>query len=273
MTAPATREFDSRTDLRDDVASALQHLLVAIADTKLLLGYHYGEWTFGPPELEAAVAGCSMCQTELGHVRLLHGILKAQYGSDPDGLVEERAANEFANVRFLDAELSDWARCIAATFVVDMALTRLLTSLKSSSFTPLRMSVAKMIEEERHHAHHGMGWFRTLAAKNEECRAAIEISTNEALASVVEWFGPSDDAEDHALVETGIKSDTNTDILRDYAGEIETTAAASNVELSVTPAQSLATWSPATRRSTTGGPEDDILYHLRGSKNAIFKLK
>jgi hypothetical protein len=31
-------------------------------------------------------------------------------------------------------------------------------------------------------------------------------------------------------------------------------------------------WSPAVRRCTPGQPDDGILYHLRGSKNDIFKL-
>ena len=31
-------------------------------------------------------------------------------------------------------------------------------------------------------------------------------------------------------------------------------------------------WSPSTRRLGVGGPEEEILYHLRGSKNEVFKL-
>ena len=35
--------------------AALRSTLVALSDTKLLLGYHYGEWTFGPPAIEAGI--------------------------------------------------------------------------------------------------------------------------------------------------------------------------------------------------------------------------
>jgi ring-1,2-phenylacetyl-CoA epoxidase subunit PaaA len=271
VTASPTREFGSRTELPGATADALQRLLVAIADTKLLLGYHYGEWTFGPPELEAAVAGCSMCQTELGHVRLLHGILKSHFGDDPERLVADRARNEFASVAYLDGALTDWAQCVAANFVVDLAVTRLLHGLRASTFTPLRMSIGKMIEEERHHAHHGLGWCRTLATKNTQCHTAMQDCAQQALDSIVEWFGPADDPDDRALVEAGIKSAPNHSILQDFLADIDQTASAVGVRLESRPSPSSA-WSPTTRRSTKGGPDDEILYHLRGSKNAIFRL-
>ena len=271
MTASPTREFETRTDLPDATAAALRRLLVAIADTKLLLGYHYGEWTFGPPELEAAVAGCSMCQTELGHVRLLHGILKSHFGDDPERLVEDRASTEFASVPFLDNALTDWAQCIAANFVVDLAVTRLLHSLRASTFTPLRMSIGKMIEEERHHAHHGVGWCRTLATKNDQCRIIMQDAAQQALDSIVQWYGPSDDPDDRAFVEAGIKAAPNSDILRGFLGDIDQTTSAVGVQLHPGPLPQ-GDWSPATRRSIEGGPNDEILYHLRGSKNAIFRL-
>ena len=271
VAASPTRAFETRTDLPDDTAAALRRLLVAIADTKLLLGYHYGEWTFGPPELEAAVAGCSMCQTELGHVRLLHGILKSHFGDDPEQLVADRPGAQFASVAFLDAALTDWARCVAANFVVDLAVTRLLHSLRASAFTPLRMSVGKMIEEERHHAHHGLGWFRTLATKNDECRAAIHNCAQEALDSVVQWFGPPDDADDRELVAAGIKAAANSAILHDFAHDIDQTTSAVGVQLQPGPSPKHG-WSSETRRSSEGAPDDDILYHLRGSKNAMFRL-
>src|SRR3972149_5763036 len=122
----AVREFESLAGMPAEGAEGLHHLLWALADTKLLLGYHYGEWTFGTPALEAAIANCSLPQTALGHVRLLHGILKAHLGADPDGRVERRSAREFASVAFLDQDLPDWASVVAATYVVDLAVSQVL---------------------------------------------------------------------------------------------------------------------------------------------------
>ena len=114
MSPQATTEFESTTGMSDACALGLRQLLLACADTKLLLGYHYGEWTFGTPELEAAVASCSLAQAELGHVRLLHAVLVKHCAEDPNELVDAREPQAFASVGFLDGPITDWAGFVAA---------------------------------------------------------------------------------------------------------------------------------------------------------------
>ena len=75
MTKQMTAEFETTEGMSPECAAGLRQVLMGCADSKLLLGFHYGEWTFGTPELEAAVASCSLAQAELGHVRLLHAVL------------------------------------------------------------------------------------------------------------------------------------------------------------------------------------------------------
>ena len=271
VTTDATVLFESTEGMSDLGKTALRNTLIACADTKLLLGYHYGEWTFGPPELEAAVACCSLAQTELGHVRLLQGILKKQFGDDPDGLVERRDANAFANVAFLDAPIPDWASLVAVNYVVDLAVTRLIHAMQGSSFKPVRMSVDKMLDEERYHIHHGQGWFRTLANRNAETKAAIAEQLAKALESVAVWLGPAGSSEDAELVASGVKSKTNDAIMADLVADIATTAAEVGLAVDVaTP--DFTGWNAANRRTGGGGPDEEILYRLRGSKNEIFKL-
>lgn len=274
--------FESTDDMPDACKPALRNLLLACADTKLLLGYHYGEWTFGPPEIEAAVACCSLCQSELGHVRLLHGILHSHYGDDPDELVERREAAEFANIAFLNHEMSNWAEFVAANYLVDLAVTTMLHAMKDSAFKPLHMSLAKMLDEERYHVHHGQGWFRTLAQKSDQTKAAIEQSAQKALAHVLEWFGPEEEAEDRALVAAGIKSAPNEEVVQNYLNGFGSLC--KSLSLSTPLRQSSDGrwrlerdiqwngWNPRTRRLQASGPDDEILYHLKGSKNKVFKL-
>ncbi|RMF66416.1 MAG: hypothetical protein D6743_06410 [Calditrichaeota bacterium] len=273
--------FESTEGMSETCRAALRDLLVAIADTKLLLGYHYGEWTFGPPELEAAVACCSLCQAELGHVRLIHGILNKHYGDDPDDLVENRRPEEFANISFIDGEIKDWAEFVAANYLVDLAATAVLFSLKDSAFVPLHMSLDKMLEEEKYHIHHGQGWFRTLASRSSETRKALEKHARRALGSVVEWFGPPDAQGDKALVEAGIKAESNSEILRRYTTELGRLAASLAVDLDLRKegeawvtgkAGKWDGWNAQSRRCGKSGPDEQILYHLRGSKNKVFKL-
>lgn len=280
--ASQIKTFESTEGMTPVCKQALRNVLIACADTKLLLGYHYGEWTFGTPVLEAAIACCSLCQSELGHVRLLHGILNAHYGDDPDALVDARPPGEFANISYLDNEIKNWADFVAVNYFVDLAVTTLLYSMKDSTFKPLHMSLGKMLQEERYHIHHGQGWVRTLAQKGAKTRKALERSGQKALEKVVEWFGPADSDEDKALVDAGIKAEPNPVILQTFFNEVGALAESLKLDLALSRANGKNWsfkhspkwngWNPQTRRIHKTAPNEQILYHLRGSKNKVFKL-
>ena len=273
MTTTGTETvFETADALPPECRDGVRNLVLALADTKLLLGYHYGEWTFGTPELEAAVASCSLAQGEMGHVRLLHGCLQKQFGDDPDALIERREPTAWANVSFLDRPVPDWPAFVAVNWLVDLAVTRLLHSLRGSAFQPLRMSLEKMLDEERYHIHHGQGWFRTLARRGDETTAKLAGHARAALASLAEWFGPPAEAEDAALKEAGCKAEANTEVFTAFLDDVTATAGTFDVELGAVAPTKWTGWTPARRRIGTGGPDEEILYHLRGSKNEVFKL-
>ena len=265
-------EYESLDGLNDTARRGLRNLLLACADTKLLLGYHYGEWTFGTPELEAAVASCSLSQSELGHLRLFQAVLKKHFDDDPDPLVERREPEAFANVAYLDRPIERWTGFVAMNAVVDLALTRMLHSLQGSAFRPLRMSIDKMLDEERYHIHHGRGWFRTLAGKEAEVRDRLQAHVGAALTSVETWFGPEGDQEDSALVEAGIKAQPNPVLFQAVVEDLRSLSTDLPVDPGAAAPASFDGWNPATRRAGTGGPDQQILFHLRGSKNELFKL-
>ena len=269
MTSTETT-YDSLDALSDSARSELRNILIACSDTKLLLGYHYGEWTFGTPELEAAVASCSLSQAELGHVRLFHAILRKHYGDDSTDLIEKRATSEFGNVTYLDNALPDWPAFVGANYAVDLGATRLIHSLRGSAFKPLRMSVEKIIDEERYHVHHGQGWFRTLAG-DANAKADVEKRVSEAVTSVIEWLGPESNEADAELVELGIKSLSNQQIGAAFLGDVKSLSESLGISISVGDVD-FAGWDPATRRTAGTAPDEEILYHLRGSKNEIFKI-
>jgi len=265
------QDFESTDGMSEPCARGLRHLLLACADTKLLLGYHYGEWTFGTPALEAAVASCSLAQTELGHVRLLHALLSRHCGDDPDALVERRPAQAFAGVGYLDRPVETWPGFVAANLVVDLAVTRTLHALAGSAFRPLRASVDKMLDEERHHLHHGRGWFRTLAGREGDS-VELRRQTEAAIASVVEWFGPEGEPEDTALVGAGVKAEPNGAIRDAVVQEVMSLAREAGISLAPPRPPDVGAWNPATRRAGDGGPEETILFRLRGTRNEVFKL-
>lgn len=273
--------FSSAKDLPNDCREPVRSLLLAIADTKMFLGYHYGEWTFGTPALEACIAACSMAQDEFGHLRLLHACINTQFGDGPDTLIEKRPLNEFANVACLDRPLAKWADFVAINLFTDGALTVILTGLQNSAFMPVTNFVDKMVEEEKHHLRNAQGWFRTLAKYNAQTQAALEEASRWALSPTLEWLGPLDHPMMKKLEQHGIIN-APWEILRqrflDWVG-----AFAQEQKIAVEIKQSdghwapalpidFSNWNPAVRRCTPGQPDDGILYHLRGSKNDIFKL-
>ena len=272
MSTVSTPEYETAEGLDEATAAAVHRQLRAIADTKLLLGYHYGEWTFGTPELEAAVANCSLSQSELGHVRLLDGVLKKFYADDPDRTLKDRPPEAFANIDFLDRDLAGWPGCIAMNAVVDFGITRLLHAMRNSTFRPIRQNVSKMLDEERYHVHHGRGWMRTWAARDEASRNALAAQVGEALHSVARWFGPENEPEDRALVAAGIKATSNWDIAAAVRSDVEQLAGDLDLPLLPAAAPEFGSWSATTRRVNDRGPSEEILAHLRGDRNDMFKL-
>ena len=282
------KSFPSAKDLPENLREHVRCLLLAIADTKLLLGFHYAEWTFGSPALEASIAACSMSQDEFGHVRLLHACLNAQFGMSPHELIEHRPAENFLTVAVLNQPLKTWAETVAANLIVDGAITVALSGLRGSSFEPVANFMDKMIEEEKHHLRHGQGWFRTLAARSPETKSALRVASEKALQATFEWLGPDQQTMAAELAAAGILKSTWAALRQQYVDWIGGVSESSGITFGVekkNDAYRMAAeidyknWQPHNRRC--GKPvadglssvvDEKILYHLRGSKNAEFKL-
>ena len=70
LAAPA---FENAAQLPDDVRGSLRDLILALADSKRVLGLRYSDRMLGSPTLEAGIAASSMAQDEWGHARLDQG--------------------------------------------------------------------------------------------------------------------------------------------------------------------------------------------------------
>jgi ring-1,2-phenylacetyl-CoA epoxidase subunit PaaC len=275
------KSFPSAKDLPGNLREHVRQLLLAIADTKLLLGFHYAEWTFGTPALEASIAACSMSQDEFGHVRLLHACLNAQFGMHPNAMIETRPAAGFAAVTVLNLPQKTWAETVAANLIVDGAVAVLLSGLRGSSFEPVANFIDKMIEEEKHHLRHGQGWFRTLAARSPETMSALRAAGDKALRSTLEWLGPDQQAMATELVSAGILNATWRELRRQFIDWIGSVSDGGGVALGVTKENNsyrlademdFGGWLPQNRRCANPVASglspvvnEQILYHLRGS--------
>lgn len=158
------------TELEPATRSALEGLLLALADDELVIGYWDSEWTGIAPALEEDVAMSSIAQDEIGHARALYGLLAELTGGEPDALAYDRPPEGFRHARLLDHPRTDWALTVARRYLYETADAVRLEALAGSSYRPLAELVAKIRREESYHLAHAGAWFERLAVTEGEAR-------------------------------------------------------------------------------------------------------
>lgn len=179
-------------ELPDSVQHALADFILAVADTKRLLGIRYAEWCDGAPALEASVAASAMAQDELGHSRALLPLLKDFPHVDP-GIPEEAPRQQYSALAFLDQPFASWPTFVAANILIGESLTVAVEAARNSIYVPLRTRAGKILEEERFHWLHGEGWFKRLAVHDKEGVVLAE-KVEQILPESLAWLGLPDEA-------------------------------------------------------------------------------
>ncbi len=180
-------EFSTPQELTDMSRGALADFILALADTKRVLGLRYAEWCDGAPTLEASVAASAMAQDELGHSRALLPLLKDFPKVDPS-IPDEAPRKKYSAVSFLDKPLASWPAFVAANLLIGGSLTIALEAARESRYVPLRTRAGKILEEERFHWLHGEGWLKRLATEGKE---GIDLAQciDQILPQALCWFG------------------------------------------------------------------------------------
>ena len=209
--APAT--VDSAADLSPETRGALRDLLLALADSKRVLGLRYSDRMLGAPTLEAGIAASSMAQDEWGHARLTYALL-GDFGEEPKSLEHDRPAAEYRSHPALDAELASWNDLIAAMLVVDTSLAVQYASLLAGRYGPAQNRVQKMLDEERFHYQYAAGWARRIATVD-ELRGGLQASLAKLLPEALRWLGDdSADATQRLLTDGMVDADPSALRLR-----------------------------------------------------------
>jgi phenylacetate-CoA oxygenase PaaI subunit len=209
----ATTLVESAAALAPDVRAALRDLILVLADSKRLLGFRYGAWILGAPELETGIACASMAQDEWGHARLMYALLK-DFGEDVDRLEHARAPHEYRSMEVLDREPDDWAGVVALNALADSALTVQLGTFRDSAYLPLRQRAEKLLAEEQYHRAHGMAWARRYGGASPEAQQRFADVALAMLPPLLAWFGPQD-GRGALLANAGI-CDSFPDGLREF---------------------------------------------------------
>jgi ring-1,2-phenylacetyl-CoA epoxidase subunit PaaC len=198
-TLPAAA-YEKAAQLPDDVRPPLRDLILALADSKRILGLRYSDRMLGSPTLEAGIAASSMAQDEWGHARLTYALL-GDLGDDPKALEHARTAAEYRNLSPLDADLNAWSGMTAAALLLDTALATQYGAMLNSRYTPVHNRVQKLLDEERFHFQYAAAWARRVA-QVPELRDGLQAELARYLPEALRWLGRDEAAA--RLVEEGI---------------------------------------------------------------------
>lgn len=274
-TLAAAPVFEKADQLPEDVRAPLRDLILALADSKRILGLRYSDRMLGSPTLEAGIAASSMAQDEWGHARLTYALL-GDLGDEPKTLEHERAAAEYRSIGALDADLPGWAGMTAAALLVDTALSVQYAALLDSRYTPVHNRVQKLLDEEKFHFQYAAGWARRIA-QVPELRDELVDALRRYLGPALAWFGRDEAASVQALVRAGVVRGEPSALRARYLAKVgpvldETgTAEALGVirdggEWTWTGRQDWAGWDDATRRAG-GELDEETAARARGDKN------
>lgn len=194
--------IDKAAELPDDARDALRALILALADSKRVLGLRYSDRMLGAPTLEAGIAASSMAQDEWGHARLTYALL-GDFGEEPKALEHERPAAEYRSHTALDTGFDSWSDFIACMLLVDGALTAQYGALVGSRYAPVQNRVQKMLDEERFHFQYAAGWTRKIAAVA-ELRDELAASLARYLPAALQWLGDDSAPGLRRLVDEGL---------------------------------------------------------------------
>ncbi len=215
----STPLLDRPSALPQQCVPALVDLVVALADNKHALGLRYGEWCSSGPTIEAGVAATGMAQDELGHARVLYGLLEELPGA-PRRSEHEWSAADARTVALLDASFPTWAHLIVANVLLDQALSLVLETALDSRYLPLRQRARKIIEEEQYHAIHGQGWLSQLSAEGPAVRRELAQIVSQVWVDALCWFGPDRGGALAPLVELGVLHDSGEPARARFLGVI-----------------------------------------------------
>jgi ring-1,2-phenylacetyl-CoA epoxidase subunit PaaC len=226
--SPEGTLLDRPSALPGGCVAPLVDLITALADNKHALGLRYAEWCSSGPTIEAGVAATAMAQDELGHARVLYGLLEELPGA-PRRSEHEWSAADARTVAFVDRAFAGWPHLIVANLMLDRVLATVLEAALDSRYLPLRQRARKIIEEERYHAIHGQSWLAQLAAEGPEVRAELAAALRGIWSDALCWFGRGDGGALGALVDAGVLGAAGDALRRRFLAQLAPVLAAAGV--------------------------------------------
>ncbi len=246
---------------QDTPVRALRRRVLALADTKRLLGIRYSDWLLGAPSIEDGIACSGMAQDEWGHARLLYALFK-EWDEDPVAVEQDREPGRYANAPALDDPLDDWPDVVAVMYAVDGALSVALEAMGEGRFEVATSRIPKMLGEERYHRDLASAWLRRLSGGAEEGASRLRRAVERVLPTTLAWLAPEDGAHE-ALVAAGFDA-PSVDLEARWVERIG--EGLDRLELGMPPRPG--EWDPERGRGP-GEPDSEAVERARGDRNRM----
>ena len=177
----------------EQLITPLKHLLLALADDKLMLGHRNSDWTGLGPILEEDIAFSALAQDEIAHAQAVYRFLSDITGKDENALAFGRAADEYRCATIVEPpDEFDWAVAIVRQFFCDHYDLLRLTRMAQSSHKPLADLAQRIADEEQVHVEHANEWIKRLGRGSSESQQRVQNALERLGPLTASLFEPID---------------------------------------------------------------------------------
>ena len=189
--------------------------LLAIADTKLVLGNWYAECVMNGRSLPDFAGILGMCTVNYGHTRAIYQHL-ARHGHDYAGLERGRGPEEIHSMDLLDAAPTGWEDFIATIWFAELAAWQLISGYLGHTDRAIAGIARKVGQEAYFHLKYAQGWMHIIGEDADE-RARFIDALAARYPRALQWFGPH--AADDPVFDAGERDMPLQDIRAAFVGE------------------------------------------------------
>lgn len=168
--------------------SDFENDLIAIADTKLVLGNWYAECTMNGRSLPDFAAILGMCTANYGHTRAIYQYLAA-HGHDYAYLERGRDAEGIRSMNLLDEAPTGWEDFIVSTWLAELATWMLASGFLKHEDRAVAGIAKKIGEETYFHLKYAHGWFRIIGEGKKQTEL-FQAAYEKRFPLALQWFGP-----------------------------------------------------------------------------------
>lgn len=163
--------------------------LLAIADTKLVLGNWYAECVMNGRSLPDFAAILGMCSANYGHTRALYQYLAA-HGHDYAQLERGRGPDDIRAMNLLDEAPVGWEDFMISTWLAELATWMMISGFLNHGDRAIAGLAKKVGEETYYHLKYADGWMRIIGEGRKETERFVR-DFDKRYPLALQWFGPA----------------------------------------------------------------------------------